>query len=121
MAVREDPQASHAKYTLREEVQSSYFSKTLISLFLSATPSNSFEPASDGPSNLVGTVLLHEVETSHDDTALIRKVARLTAAPRAPTVMSASDRLRPPGTVAGNPPSRRLTTFVALRWAASSR
>src|SRR5690242_641416 len=36
-------------------------------------PSNSFEPAGDRLSNLVGTVLLHEVETSDDDVVLIRE------------------------------------------------
>jgi hypothetical protein len=30
-------------------------------------PSNAFEPAGDRPSNLGGTVLLHEVETSDDN------------------------------------------------------
>src|SRR6266852_9741839 len=44
--------------------------------FFSATPSYSFEPASDRPSNLVGSVLLHEVETSDDDAVLIREAAR---------------------------------------------
>ena len=39
-------------------------------------PSNSFEPAGNRPSNLVGTVLLHEVETSDDNTVLVRKAAR---------------------------------------------
>ncbi len=38
--------------------------------------SNSFEPAGDRPSNLVGSVLLHEVQTSGDDAALIREAAR---------------------------------------------
>ena len=33
--------------------------------------SNSFEPAGDRPSNLVGTVLLHEVKTSDDNVVLI--------------------------------------------------
>jgi hypothetical protein len=39
-------------------------------------PSNAFEPAGDRPSNLVGTVLLHEVETSDDDVVLIMETAR---------------------------------------------
>ena len=39
-------------------------------------PSNVFEPVGDRPSNLVGTVLLHEVETSDDDAVLIREAAR---------------------------------------------
>ena len=39
-------------------------------------PSNAFEPADDHPSNLVGTVLLHEVETSDDHVMLIREVVR---------------------------------------------
>ena len=38
--------------------------------------SNAFEPAGDRPSNLVGTVLLHEVETSDDDAVLVREAAR---------------------------------------------
>jgi hypothetical protein len=38
--------------------------------------SNWFEPAGDRPSNLVGTVLLHEVETSDDDAVLVREAAR---------------------------------------------
>jgi hypothetical protein len=40
---------------------------------LSQGPSNSFEPAGDRPSNLVGTVLLHEVEASDDDVVLVRE------------------------------------------------
>jgi hypothetical protein len=39
-------------------------------------PSNAFEPAGDRPSNLVGAVLLHEVETPDDDAVLIREAAR---------------------------------------------
>ncbi len=39
-------------------------------------PSNAFEPAGDRPSNLVGTVLLHEVETFDDHVMLIREAAR---------------------------------------------
>jgi hypothetical protein len=39
-------------------------------------PSNSFEPASDRPFNLVETVLLHKVETSDDHVVLIREAAR---------------------------------------------
>jgi hypothetical protein len=35
-----------------------------------------FEPAGDRPTNLVGTVLLHEVETSDDDAVLVREAAR---------------------------------------------
>jgi len=38
--------------------------------------SNPFEPASDCLSNLIGTVLLHEVETRDDDAVLIREAAR---------------------------------------------
>src|SRR5690349_2967004 len=38
-------------------------------------PSDEFEPAGDRASNLVGTVLLHEVETSDDDAVLIREAA----------------------------------------------
>jgi hypothetical protein len=38
--------------------------------------SNSFEPAGDRASNLVGTVFLHEVETSDDDALLVREAAR---------------------------------------------
>ena len=38
--------------------------------------SNSFEPAGDCPSNLLGTVLLEEVETSDDEVVLIRESAR---------------------------------------------
>jgi hypothetical protein len=43
---------------------------------LSKGPSNAFEPAGDRLSNLVGTVLLHEVGTSDDDAVLIREAAR---------------------------------------------
>ena len=116
-------------------------------------PSNAFEPAGDRPSNLVGTVLLHEVETS-DDAVLIREAARQSPDSArdeytglrvdkelrqrrcfqpcglggnpivdigrfarqwhfASTAMSASDRRRPPGMVAGTLPSRRLTASVA--------
>jgi hypothetical protein len=39
-------------------------------------PSNAFEPAGDRLSNLVGTVLLHEVETPDDDAVLIKEAAR---------------------------------------------
>src|SRR5689334_17378122 len=39
-------------------------------------PSNAFEPADDRLSNLVGTVLLHEVETPDDDAVLVREAAR---------------------------------------------
>src|SRR5260370_38262251 len=38
--------------------------------------SNSFEPGGDHASNLVGSVLLHEVETSDDDAVLIREASR---------------------------------------------
>ena len=38
--------------------------------------SHLFEPAGDRPSDLVGTVLLHEVEASDDDAVLIREAAR---------------------------------------------
>jgi hypothetical protein len=39
-------------------------------------PSNAFEPAGDCPSNLVRTILWHEVETSDDDAVLVREAAR---------------------------------------------
>jgi hypothetical protein len=42
---------------------------------LSKGPSNAFEPGGDRLSNLVGTVLLHEVGTS-DDAVLIREAGR---------------------------------------------
>jgi hypothetical protein len=38
--------------------------------------SNAFEPASDCLSNLIGTVLLNEVETRDDDAMLIKEAAR---------------------------------------------
>jgi DNA-binding MarR family transcriptional regulator len=46
-----------------------------ISPFCVRCPSNAFEPASDRLSNLVETVLLHEVETPDDDAVLIREAA----------------------------------------------
>ena len=45
-------------------------------VYPSEAPSNAFEPAGDRPSNVVGAVLLHEVETSDDDAVLIREAAR---------------------------------------------
>ena len=41
--------------------------------------SNSFEPTGDRPSNLVGTVLLHEVETFDDQVVLIREASERSA------------------------------------------
>ena len=48
----------------------------LVSVSADQGPSNAFEPAGDRRSNLVGTVLLHEVETSDDDAMLFREAAR---------------------------------------------
>lgn len=39
-------------------------------------PSNPLEPAGDRPSDLVGAVLLHEVETFDDDVVLVGEAAR---------------------------------------------
>jgi hypothetical protein len=50
--------------------------ETLYFSFCVRCPSNAFKPAGDRLSNLVGTVLLHEVETPDDDAVLIREAAR---------------------------------------------
>jgi hypothetical protein len=51
-------------------------SKTAIWCSVAILIANSFESAGDRPSDLVGSVLLHEVETSDDDAVLISEAAR---------------------------------------------
>jgi hypothetical protein len=46
--------------------------ETLYFSFCVRCPSNVFKPAGDRLSNLVGTVLLHEVENPDDDAVLIK-------------------------------------------------
>jgi hypothetical protein len=59
-------------------------------------PSNSFEPAGDRPSDLVGTVLLQEVEAFDDDAVLVREAARqfLDSAPDEYTGLRVDKQLR---------------------------